>query len=316
MEKKPDFLVGSVPIYGKAILSPMDGFSDQPYRTITQEFGSALNITEFVSCIDVVDNLPKVEPILRFSQSERPIVYQIYDSDPGRILEAALILRDLGPDIIDVNLGCSANAIANRGAGAGLLKEPKKIAVIIEKLVKNLDIPVTAKIRLGWDENSLNYALVSHIIEDNGGQMLAVHARTKEQGLRGEANWEAIAEIKHSLSIPVIGNGGIERASDIKKMLTETNCDAVMIGRAAMGNPWIFSGRELKNVSNTEFCDVILDHLKRMQEFYNEYLGLMRFRKHLKRYLRAHEFDREVRIKLLTTENSDEFISIIKEMFS
>jgi nifR3 family TIM-barrel protein len=232
------------------------------------------------------------------------------------MLEAALLLRELEPDIIDVNLGCSAQAIVNRGAGAGLLKEPQKIAEIFNKLTSHLDIPVTGKIRLGWDKNSLNYMLVSRIIEENGGQMLAVHARTKVQGLRNPADWDAVAEIKQSLSIPVIGNGGIERAEDVNRMLDETNCNAVMVGRAAMGNPWIFSGRELEDVSAAEVCEMILKHLERMQSVYNDYVGLVRFRKHLKHYLRPFEISREIKAKLLTTEEIEDFVSIIKETFS
>jgi len=316
MEKKSDFLIGNVPVFGRVILSPMDGFSDLPYRSLAREFGSALSITEFVSCIDVVKNFSKAAPILRFSEEERPIVFQIYDSDPTRMLEAALLLQELEPDIIDVNLGCSAQAIVNRGAGAGLLKEPQKIAEIFNKLSSNLDIPVTGKIRLGWDKNSLNYRLVSRIIEENGGQMLAVHARTKEQGLRGPADWDAIAEIKQSLNIPVIGNGGVERAEDVDKMLDETKCDAVMVGRAAMGNPWIFSGREIEDVSASEVCEMILYHLERMQSVYNDHVGLMRFRKHLKHYIRPFEINREIKAKLLTNEDIEDFVSIIKETFS
>ena len=294
----------------------MDGFSDLPYRSIAREFGSALSITEFISCIDVIKNFPKAEPLLKFDKNERPIVFQLYDNDPDRILEAALILRDLGPDIIDINMGCSAQAIVNRGAGAGLLKEPKKIADIFNKLTKALDIPITGKIRLGWDRDSINYALISRIVEENGGQMLAVHARTKEQGLNGPANWEAIAEIKELLNIPVIGNGGIDEVADIKKMLNETGCDAVMVGRAAIGNPWIFAGRDRFDVSGTEVRDVILIHLMRMQRLYGDLVGMTRFRKHLKRYLQPFEFNSAEKRELMTTEDSDTFIGIIKLMFS
>jgi len=315
MQKTPDFLIGSAPIFGRVILSPMDGFSDLPYRSLAREYGSAMSITEFISCIDIVNNFPKAEPLLKFKEEERPIVFQLYDSDPDRILEAALILRELDPDIIDVNMGCSAQAIVNRGAGAGLLKEPKKIAEIFKKLTSALDIPVTGKIRLGWDKDSINYQLVSRIIEENGGQMLAVHARTKKQGLRGPADWNAIAEIKDSLNIPVVGNGGVDQVEDIDRMLSETNCDAVMVGRAAIGNPWIFAGKDLNTVPRTEVRDVLLEHLKRMQALYGEYVGLIRFRKHLKKYIQPFAFNSDIKKELMTTNKTSDFLSIIKEMF-
>ncbi len=316
MQKNPDFMIGSVSIFGRVVLSPMDGFSDLPYRSLAREYGSAMSITEFISCIDVVKNYSKAEPLLRFNEEERPIVFQIYDSDPSRILEAALILRRLGPDIIDVNMGCSAQAVVNRGAGAGLLKEPEKIAEIFKKLTSALDIPVTGKIRLGWDKDSINYPLISRIIEENGGQSLAVHARTKKQGLRGPADWNAIAEIKDSLRIPVIGNGGVDHVKDIDRMLAETNCDAVMVGRAAIGNPWIFARKDINEVSGDEVRDVVLEHLKRMQVLYGESMGLIRFRKHLKRYLQPFEFNSETKKELMTTNETSDFISIIKDMFS
>jgi len=294
----------------------MDGFTDLPYRSIAREFGSAISITEFVSCIDVIKNFPKTAPILRFKEEERPVVFQLYDSDPDRILEAALRLMELEPDVIDVNMGCSANAVSKRGAGAGLLKVPKKIGEIFSKLTNRLDIPITGKIRMGWDDESINYLLVSRIIEENGGQMLALHARTKEQGLRGPADWDAIAEVKASLSIPVIGNGGIDEVADVEKMLAETGCDAVMIGRAAIGNPWIFTGRDRFEVPGVEVRDMILMHVERMQAHYGETMGLVRFRKHLKRYLQPFEFNPEEKRKLMTTEETAEFESIIKLIFS
>lgn len=291
----------------------MDGFSDLPYRTLAREFGSALSYTEFISCIDVLNESPKVTPLIKFNEDERPVVFQIYDADPERMLEAALILQEFKPDIIDVNLGCSAQAIVKRGAGSALLKTPKKIALIFNNLSTNLDVPVTGKIRLGWDQDSKNYLDVAKIIEDNGGQLLAVHARTKAQGLRGAADWGAIAEIKNKLNIPVVGNGGIDTIEDIDKMLSETGCDAVMIGRAAMGNPWIFAGKDRENISADDVLKVILEHLNRMRLFYDAPFSLIRFRKHLKPYLKPFNLKKESSSNLLTSEDSNEFISIIKE---
>jgi tRNA-dihydrouridine synthase B len=211
----PAFKVRDIPIFGDLILSPMDGYSDYPFRSLARELGSAMGYTEFINAIDVMYRHDFIEKKLYFTESERPIVFQIYDDDPERIVKAALKVRQYNPDIIDVNMGCSARSVSNRGAGAGLLCTPEKIGVIFSKLSKALDIPVTGKIRLGWDDHSLNYLLVARIIEENGGQLVAVHARTKAQSYGGTANWDAIAEIKQRLSIPVIGNGDVRTVADI-----------------------------------------------------------------------------------------------------
>src|SRR3972149_7145370 len=160
---KPNFHVSSIPIYGRTILSPMDGFSDLPFRSLARRLGSAMSYTEFVNATDVIDNLPKLEERLNFTEEERPITFQIFDDEPERLLSAALILRERNPDIIDINMGCSAKTVAGRGAGAGLLREPQRIAEIFRMLTRELDIPITGKIRIGWDEENLNYLEVAKI---------------------------------------------------------------------------------------------------------------------------------------------------------
>jgi len=281
----PCFKIGKLEIHGDLVLAPMDGFTDSPFRAICREMGSSFSYSEFINAIDVIDQHPKLEERISFEKIERPIFYQIFDNDPDRILQAALILSQRRPDGIDINLGCSIRRVSGRGAGAGLLKEPHKIAQIFRRLTSELDIPVTGKIRLGWDEDSRNYLEVAQIIQENGGKMLAVHARTKENGFQGDVDLEAIAEIKHSLSIPVIGNGDVKTPGEVKRMKELTQCDAVMIGRGAIGNPWIFQKRERTDVSVDEKYATITDHLGRMKNFYGEPRGIILFRKHLKQYL-------------------------------
>lgn len=314
MAATADFHVGNTPIYGRAILSPMDGFSDLPFRSLARRLGSAMSYTEFVNAMDVVAGQPYVEQRLAYSEEERPITFQVFDDDPERLLQAALKLRDRNPDIIDVNMGCSAKCVAGRGAGAGLLREPAKIAAIFDKLSKALDIPVTGKIRLGWDQENLNYLEVARIVEDNGGQMLAVHGRTKAQAYRGEANWEAIAEIKAALSIPVVGNGDVQTVADIARMREFTSCDAVMIGRGAIGNPWIFADLDREEVSVEQVQETMLTHLQSMLDFYGPQQGLILFRKHAARYISPYSPRTAQREMLLSSFGKSDFIALLGQI--
>lgn len=292
----------------------MDGFSDQPFRSMARRLGSAMSYTEFVNAIDVVNGDPRLERRLRFLEEERPVVFQIFDDDPARLLEAALILRERDPDIIDVNMGCSAKTVAGRGAGAGLLREPAKIAKIFGMLTHALDIPVTGKIRLGWDDDSLTYLDVARAVEEHGGQLLAVHGRTKKQAYRGVANWEAIAEIKAALGIPVIGNGDVRLVEDIGRMREFTGCDGVMIARGAIGNPWIFAGLDRAEVSEEQVRETMLGHLEDMLAFYGEDQGLILFRKHTARYISPYRLSKTQREQLLTSETAGEFETLLRHL--
>ena len=314
MNDSPSFHIGNVPVYGRTILSPMDGFSDLPFRSLARRLGSAMSYTEFVNAMDVISNLPKLEERLTYSEDERPIVFQIFDDAPERLLRAALILRELDPDIIDINMGCSAKTVAGRGAGAGLLRAPEKIAAIFRMLTRELDIPVTGKIRMGWDDENLNYIEVAKIVEGNGGSLIAVHGRTKQQAYRGDANWKAIAEIKTAVKIPVIGNGDVRMAADVQRMLEFTGCDAVMIGRGAIGNPWIFAGLDREEVSGDEVRETMLLHLEAMLQFYGAARGLVLFRKHASRYITPFGLSNEQREQLLRCEKPEEFISLLESL--
>lgn len=308
---QPAFWVGDIPVWGRAILSPMDGFSDLPFRAMARRLGSAMSYTEFVNAIDVVNNHPHLHERLTFLEEERPVVFQIFDDDPDRLVEAAERLMAWEPDILDVNMGCSAKTVAGRGAGAGLLRTPNKIAAIFRRLSDTLNIPVTGKIRLGWDEDSLNYLDVACIVQDNGGKLLAVHGRTKQQAYRGQANWAAIAEIKAALDIPVIGNGDVERAADIERMLAATGCDGVMIARGAIGNPWIFAGLDRQDVSDEQVRDTMLAHLDSMLAFYGRERGLVLFRKHAARYITPYRLSKDQRARLLTSETPQDFLDLL-----
>lgn len=303
------FLIRNVPIQGKVVLAPMAGVSDSPFRMLAREMGSAMSYTEFVNAMDVVNGHPYlVDNRLAYSEVERPIVFQLFDNEIERLIRAAQIVRKRQPDIIDINMGCSAKSVSGRGAGAGLLREPRKVAELFNRLSSEIDIPVTGKIRLGWDNNSINYLEIARIIQDNGGNLVAVHARTKYQEYGGAAEWDAIAEIKQSLSIPVIGNGDVKTVDDINAMLNYTNCDAVMIGRAALGNPWIFSWRNRNEIQHSEVLRVIQKHLHSMTDFYGDEKGVILFRKHLHRYLAPYNISRMQRMRILTATDVGQII--------
>jgi nifR3 family TIM-barrel protein len=293
-EKSPSFFIGKVPIFGRVMLAPMDGYTDLPFRLICRQQGSSISYSEFINGIDIKNGHPHLKTKLEYSQEERPFAFQVFDDDPGRLLFAALELRKLNPDFIDVNMGCSARNVSNRGAGSGLLKEPQKIGRIIKDLVANLDIPVTAKIRLGWDDSSRNYLEVAKIIEQNGASAIAVHARTRKQEYSGAADWSAIREIKESLTIPVIGNGDVNSQDDVQRMITMTGCDAVMIGRAAIGNPWIFRPESYFPDINARY-QMIEHHLELTIIHFGQKIGMLVFRKHLSRYLAGYLTTLEIR---------------------
>ncbi len=311
---EPSFWVGDLPVHGDLILSPMDGFSDLPFRSVCRELGSALSYTEFINALDILQHHPFIDEKLAFLPEERPVVFQIFDSEPERLLEVALRLQERGPDVIDVNMGCSARTVSGRGAGAGLLREPARIARIFDLLSRALEVPVTGKIRLGWDDKSRNYLEVAQAVEENGGKLIAVHARTRQQGYAGQADWQAIGEVKAAVSIPVLGNGDVRKVADIERMKALTGCDGVMIGRAAVGNPWIFSRLDRQDVTREQVRKVIELHLQRMLSFYGETRGLVIFRKHANQYLAASGVSSEMRRSILTTASADEFLSLIRQV--
>ena len=310
----PAFSVGTIPVFGDLILSPMEGFSDMPFRSICRELGSAMSYTEFINALDIIQGNPHVLKKLTFLTAERPVVFQIFDNEPARLLEAALRLQEFGPDIIDVNMGCSVRRVSGRGAGAGLLRTPVKAARIFRTLCRELEVPLSAKIRLGWDDESRNYCLIARIIEENGGALIAVHGRTKAQGYGGQADWDAIGEIKQAVSIPVIGNGDVRTVADIERLKTHTACDGIMIGRAAVGNPWIFARRDREQVPPGEVQEMVSRHLARMLDFYGEERGLILFRKHARRYLIMLSLPRDRRRRLLTVEKPSEFVNCLNTM--
>jgi nifR3 family TIM-barrel protein len=249
-----------------------------------------------------------------FTEPERPITFQIYGDDPDLILRAALQIQENNPDVIDLNMGCPAKTIADRGAGVGMMPTPIKIARTFRKLVKNLRVPVTGKIRLGWDRNK-NYKLIARIVEEEGGSLIAVHGRTREQRYAGNADWDAIAEVKSLVKIPVIGSGDVKTVADIDRMKAHTNVDAVMIGRGAIPNPWIFSRLDRDLVPPEMVKETIRKHLARSVEFYGDEDGSRLFRKNAVQYVMMQHLTRDERKEILKSRPSAEFLELLEKIY-
>lgn len=313
MNVEPTFRVRDIPVHGDVILSPMAGFSDVPYRALCRAYGSAMNYTEFVPAEALLGRRNPMWRRLDFKKGqETPMVFQIFGNDAQKLLRAAQRIEALGPDIIDVNMGCSTRKVSGRGAGVGMMLQPELVAETFSLLTKHLSVPVTGKIRLGWDDAQRNYLAIARIMEENGASLIALHGRTKEQKYNFEADWDAIAALKQSVSVPVVGNGDVRTPADIEAMKAHTGCDAVMIGRAAVGNPWIFARQERAQLTFSDIAATIRLHLREMVHYYGHPHGLILFRKHLRRYFSGYSA-RPLLQKMLVTEDLAVFEDLLQQ---
>jgi len=293
----------------------MDGYSDWPFRSICRALGSAMSYTEFIKVEKILSRSKEPAKRMYYEEAERPVTFQVYGDEPDLLLKAALKVQELNPDIIDINMGCPAKSIADRGAGVGMMPTPLKIARTFHKLTSALRVPVTGKIRLGWDRNK-NYKLIARIVEESGGSLIAIHGRTREQRYSGEADWDAIAEVKSLVRIPVIGSGDVKTVADIQRMKQHTGCDAVMIGRAAIANPWIFSGLDREQVPPEQVQQTVREHLAKCIEFYGEEDGQRLFRKYAVQYLLLRTLDRDSRKEILKQRPSGEFLELLDQIYA
>ncbi|MBN2401153.1 MAG: tRNA dihydrouridine synthase DusB [Spirochaetes bacterium] len=296
--------IGNIKIEGNLVLAPMAGYTDSPYRRIAKNYGAALVVTELISADGIIRGNRKTMELLRFTEAERPIGIQLFGSDPDVMAEAAKRAEEMHPDFIDINIGCSVRRVLRGGSGAGLLSDPGLLGKIASTVVKSVRLPVSAKIRIGTDADNKNYIEIVNILQDSGIAFMAVHGRTRAQGFKGDVDWNAIAEIKAESSVPVIGNGDIRTYEEAMARLASTGCDAVMIGRAAVGNPWIFNGR----IPDSDgIAKQIKEHLELMLEFYGE-KGIKLFRKHIAKYIRGMKDSAKFRALLVNAETKEEIL--------
>jgi tRNA-dihydrouridine synthase B len=230
--------IRNLKLHNGLIMAPMAGFTDAPFRRLVKEMGCSLAFTEMISADGLVR---KCESLLQLDKDEHPVAVQIFGSNPDIMAEAAVIAEGMGGDIIDINMGCPAQPVVKAGAGVNLMRFPEKAKSIIMKVRKKIKIALTVKMRSGWDSGQINAVEISRLAEDCGADAITIHPRTKTQGFRGQSNWSLIGEVKRAVGVPVIGNGDVTSPSLAKKMMIETDCDGVMIGRGALGNPWIFN---------------------------------------------------------------------------
>ncbi len=299
------FKVGTINIEKALLLAPMEDVTDIAFRRLCKELGADIVYTEFVNSDGLIRSNKKTERKLEITENERPVGIQIYGGNLEPMIEAAKIAESKNPDIIDINAGCWVKKIANRGAGAGLLKDPCYMQTMVESIVKAVKIPVTVKTRIGWDEDSINILDVAKRIEDAGAAALTIHCRTKTQGHSGEPDWSWIPRIKEVVKIPVALNGGVFTAEDVKKAFDETNADAVMIARGAIDHPWIFreakellSEKNINVLSIEERINTALRHLKYSLEIKEAKAAIIPFRKYYTGYLKGLNHSKEIRQEL------------------
>jgi len=305
-------MIGAVPVYGTLILAPMAGYSDVPFRSICREFGSAMSYTPCLSDDAIIHAGQPGARHAEFLAEERPVAVQLLAKDESHLLAAAHQIMRRRPDLIDLNAGCPARRVSGRGRGAALLLEPERLGGLVSALVRSVPVPVTVKIRLGWDDASRNHVEVARILEQAGVAAIAVHGRTRDQGYSGHADWAAIAEVRAAIRIPVIANGDVRTVKDIEAITAATGCQAVMIGRGAIGNPWIFQRRDATTVLPEERTGVMSRHLAHMIAFYGERLGVMRFRKHAVRYVQGLVDAAILRRRLVIPETDAEMVRAIE----
>lgn len=314
--------IGNVEIDNQVVLAPMAGISNSAYRRICKEMGCGLIYAEMVSDKAISFGNKKTLDMLYMTDSERHIAQQIFGTDVESFVVAAkYIEKTMKPDIIDINMGCPVPKVALRAqAGSALLKNPQKIREIVSAVVAAVNVPVTVKIRSGWDSDHINAVEVAKICEEAGASAITVHPRTRKQGYSGKADWLIIKNVKDNVSIPVIGNGDIKTPEDAKRMLNETGCDAIMIGRGLLGNPWLIrntlnylAGRDYELPSTEEKIKMCIKHLKYLSETKDEKIAVLEIRSHAAWYLKGIENASLIKNKIYQCNSIRDIMQVLNE---
>lgn len=313
--------IGSVRLDGIVILAPMAGVCNLAFRLLCKEHGAALVCSEFISAKALIQGNERTRAMLALDERERPVSIQIFGSDPKEAAEAARIVEDAGADIVDFNMGCPVPKVIKAEAGVALMRTPDRAQAIMEAMVRAVKIPVTVKMRAGWDDDSIDAVDLSRRFEDVGVAAIAVHGRTRTQGRSGFANWDIIGEVKQNAKIPVIGNGDVFSPEDAKRMLDHTGCDGVMIGRGALGNPWIFrrvnhylkTGELLPEPTMGERVAMARRHLQLLTQLKGEYIATREMRQHAPCYFKGFPGAAQLRAQLIRCESVTQYEDVFAQ---
>lgn len=315
--------IGRVNLKGRLILAPMAGVTDKAFRQICKEHGASLTVTEMVSAKALHFKDKKTPRLLGLSENEHPASAQIFGSEPEAMAEGAIIAKEIsGCDIIDINMGCPAPKIVNNGDGSALMKDIKLAEKIISSVKKAVDCPVTVKFRKGWDANSINYLEFARMCESAGADMVALHGRTRAEQYSGKADWDAIKQVKNAVKIPVTANGDVFTPQDVVKIIEHTGADFVMIGRGALGDPWIFersntllqTGELVNEPSMAQRLDTAIRQMELACEDKGEHIAMLEARKHVNWYLKGSSGLKEFKARISKLEKIDELYQICEEI--